>query len=254
MIIKRCESYEQMRQQAAEIVKEQVVLKPGSVLGLPTGSSPLGMYQQLIAMYKKGELDFSSVKTFNLDEYIGLDTDHPQSYHQFMEDNFFQYVNLKPENTNMPKTDETDNLSGCQNYENKIQHTGGIDLQILGIGRNGHIGFNEPGTSFSSRTHVVQLHDETRKANARFFNTIDEVPKAAVTMGIKTIMRARKILLLIAGQSKQEALFRLISSKVNESFPASVLQLHPDVMVLTDKSASQASEERYDFTNNKLNI
>src|SRR6056297_2181774 len=226
-----------MSQQAAEIVKNQIVAKPDCVLGLPTGSSPLGMYEQLIEIYKRGELDFSSVKTFNLDEYIGLDTDHPQSYHQFMEENFFQHVNLKSENTHMPKPDKTDNLSGCQNYENKIVQAGGIDLQILGIGRNGHIGFNEPGTSFSSRTHVVQLHDETRQANARFFNALGEVPKAAVTMGIKTIMRARKILLLISGESKQEALVNLVFSSVKEQFPASVLQLHPNVVVLSENNA-----------------
>jgi len=239
---------------AADIVKRQVAAKPDCVLGLPTGSSPLGMYEHLIKLYNRGELDFSSVMTFNLDEYIGLDTDHPQSYHQFMEDTFFQQVNLKPGNTHMPKPDETDNLSGCQNYERKIFNAGGIDLQILGIGRNGHIGFNEPGTSFSSQTHVVQLHDETRRANARFFDSKDEVPKAAVTMGIKTIMRARTILLLCSGESKQEALVQLVCSTVDETFPASVLQLHPDVTVLTDKSACVILENKYPFKENELFI
>src|SRR6056297_3073199 len=223
---------------AAEMVKEQVVEKPNSVLGLPTGSSPLGMYDQLIAMYKRGEIDFSSVISFNLDEYCGLPTDHPQSYHEFMEKNFFRHVNLKSENTHMPKPDKEEQQNGCEEYEKKIRQVGGIDLQILGIGRNGHIGFNEPGTSFSSRTHVIQLHQDTRLANARFFDSIDEVPKEAVTMGIKTIMRAQKILLLILGESKREALYQLISSDVDESFPASVLQLHPSVIVLTDKSAT----------------
>jgi glucosamine-6-phosphate deaminase len=254
LIIKRYENNEQMSIKASEIVKEQILEKPNSVLGLPTGSSPLGMYNHLIAMYKSGELDFSSVKTFNLDEYCGLPTDHPQSYHEFMNKNFFRHVNLKPENIHMPKPDKGDQESGCEDYEKKIRQAGGIDLQILGIGRNGHIGFNEPGTPFSSRTHVIRLHQDTRQANARFFNSIDEVPKAAVTMGIKTIMRARKILLLISGESKREALYQLVFSSVNEQFPASVLQLHPDVIVLVEKSACTRLEKEYPFINNQLNI
>ncbi|MFP4461110.1 MAG: glucosamine-6-phosphate deaminase [Thermotogota bacterium] len=252
MIIKRYENNEQMSVKAAKIVKEQIVEKPNSVLGLPTGSSPLGMYDQLIAMYKRGEIDFSSVKTFNLDEYCGLPTDHPQSYHKFMDKNFFRHVNIKPENIHMPKPDKDGQQSVCEEYEQLIRQAGGIDLQILGIGRNGHIGFNEPGTSFSSRTHVIQLHEETRQANARFFNTIEEVPKAAVTMGIKTIMRAQKILLLISGEAKQEALYKLVQSSVSEAFPASALQLHPDVTVLTEKSSTQMINESFEWTNNEL--
>lgn len=254
MIIKRYENNEQMSIQAAELVKEQIAEKPNSVLGLPTGSSPLGMYNQLIAMYKKGELDFSSVITFNLDEYCGLPTDHPQSYHEFMQKNFFQHVNLMSEHTHMPKPDEDNKKSGCEDYEQLIRQAGGIDLQILGIGRNGHIGFNEPGTPFSTRTHIIQLHQDTRKANARFFDSLDEVPKAAVTMGIKTIMRARKILLLISGQTKREALYNLIYSPVDEQFPASVLQLHPDVIVLTEKAACDLIDKKLLFRNNQLDI
>jgi glucosamine-6-phosphate deaminase len=254
LIIKRYENNEQMSIRAAEIVKEQIVEKPNAVLGLPTGSSPLGMYSYLIEMYKRGEIDFSAVKTFNLDEYCGLPTDHPQSYHEFMEKNFFRHVNLKSENTHMPKPDKGDQQTGCEEYEKKIRQAGGIDLQILGIGRNGHIGFNEPGTSFSSRTHVIQLHQDTRLANARFFDSIDEVPKAAVTMGIKTIMRARKIMLLISGESKREALYKLVYSQVDEQFPASVLQLHPEVIVLAEKTACDYLEKECSFINNQLNV
>lgn len=254
MIIKRYGNNEQLSIKAAEIVKKQILEKPNSVLGLPTGSSPIGMYNYLVAMYKRGELDFSSVTTFNLDEYCDLPTDHPQSYHEFMQKNFFQHVNLKPEHRHMPKSDKVDQQSGCEHYEKKIRQAGGIDLQILGIGRNGHIGFNEPGTPFSSRTHVIQLHQDTRQANARFFSSIDEVPKAAVTMGIKTIMRARKILLLVSGEAKQEALYELIHSSVNEQFPASVLQLHPNVLVLVEEKACGLNEKDYSFINNQLNI
>ncbi len=254
MLIKRYENNELMSIKAAVIVREQIAEKPNSVLGLPTGSSPLGMYNQLIAMYKTGEIDFSSVKTFNLDEYCGLPTDHPQSYHEFMRKNFFQHVNIKPEYIHMPKPDKADQDSGCEDYEKKICEAGGIDLQILGIGRNGHIGFNEPGTPFSSQTHVIKLHQDTRQANARFFNSIDEVPKAAVTMGIKTIMRARKILLLISGESKREAIYNLVHSQIDEQFPASVLQLHPNVTVLTEEAACGLLDREYSFRNNQLSI
>ena len=254
MLIERYDNYEQLSIKAAELVKEQILHDPESVLGLATGSSPLGLYENLIDLFKKGEVDFSSVKTFNLDEYCEISKDHPQSYHQFMQCHFFQHVNLKPENTHMPTPPSMDNQMDCLAFDKLISQNKGIDLQVLGIGGNGHIGFNEPGTSFSSRTHVVQLHEETRRANARFFNTYEEVPKKAVTMGIKTNMRAKKILLLISGQSKQQALYQLVFSSVNEAFPASVLQLHPDVTVLADKIATEMLEQTCPFTDNRLNI
>ena len=254
MLIERYDDYEQLSLKVAELVKSQILNRPESVLGLATGSTPLGLYDNLIVMHKSGEIDFSGVKTFNLDEYCGLSNDHPQSYYQFMQRHLFQHVNLKSENTHMPPPPIEDNFMDCQAYDNLILQNNGIDLQVLGIGRNGHIGFNEPGTSFSSRTHVVQLHEQTRTANARFFSSVDEVPKEAVTMGIKTIMRAKKILLIISGQSKQQAVYQLVFSPVDEKFPASVLQLHPDVTVLADRMATATLEQECSFTNNVLNI
>lgn len=254
MLIERYDDYEQLSLKAAELVKAQILNRPESVLGLATGSTPLGLYDHLIVMHKGGEIDFSGVKTFNLDEYCGLSNDHPQSYYQFMQRHLFQHVDLKSENIHMPPPPTEDNFTDCQAYDELILQNNGIDLQVLGIGRNGHIGFNEPGTSFSSRTHVVQLHEQTRTANARFFNSIDEVPKEAVTMGIKTIMRAKKILLIISGQSKQQAVYQLVFSSVDEAFPASVLQLHPDVTILADRMATATLEQECCFTNNVLNI
>lgn len=238
MIVNRFKDYEKISEKAAYSVIKLIKDKPDCVLGLATGSSPVCMYHILTEAYKKGEVDFSRVKTFNLDEYSGLSDNHPQSYFQFMKENLFNHVNIKPENINMPNANHSNLKDSCIDYERKILDAGGIDLQILGIGINGHIGFNEPGTSFSGRTHMIKLHEDTRKANARFFDCLDDVPKEAITMGIKTIMQTRRIILLASGESKTDAVYKLVFSEINENFPASVLQLHPNVEILIDEIAA----------------
>ena len=189
----------------------------------------------------------AGITTFNLDEYCGLSSDHEQSYHYFMNDNLFNHVNIKKENINLPHGNPENPEVFAAEYEKKINDAGGIDLQILGIGRNGHIGFNEPGTSFGTRTHMIKLHEDTREANSRFFDSIDEVPVAAITMGIKTIMRAKSILLIATGESKQEAMKQLAYGEITPEFPASVLQLHPDVRILIDEEASGLLEMKGTF-------
>jgi len=242
MIFECFKDYDSLSKRAAAIVCELVKNKKDAVLGLPTGSSPIGMYNQLSEEYKEGNLDLSDVKTFNLDEYCGISSDHEQSYHHFMKTNLFNHVNLKKENIHLPHGNPENPTVFAAEYEQKIKDAGGIDLQILGIGRNGHIGFNEPGTSFGSGTHMIELHEDTRIANSRFFNSLEEVPTAAITMGIKTIMRARMILLIACGESKQEAMKHLAYGDVTQDFPASVLQLHPDVRILIDEEASELLE------------
>ncbi|WP_017185945.1 glucosamine-6-phosphate deaminase [Alkalibacillus haloalkaliphilus] len=219
--------YENFSQTAAELMMNQVEKKPNSTLGLATGSTPKGMYKELI----KHSADLSQAVTFNLDEYVGISSDHPQSYRSFMEENLFQHIRVGQ--TYIPDGEAADLAAECERYEQLIQQHGGIDLQVLGLGHNGHIGFNEPGTPFSSRTHVVDLAETTRKANARFFNSLDEVPKKAITMGIETIMEAKHIILLVYGEDKQEAVNRLLQGEVDEQFPASILHDHPNVTLLS---------------------
>ncbi|HPR97276.1 MAG TPA: glucosamine-6-phosphate deaminase [Thermotogota bacterium] len=242
MIFECYEDYTALSERAAEIVINTVKDKKNTVLGLPTGSSPIGMYERISERFKKGLVDFSDVKTFNLDEYCGISSDHEQSYHYFMNTNLFNHVNIKKEHINLPYGNPENPEAFAQEYEEKIRAAGGIDLQILGIGRNGHIGFNEPGTAFGSRTHMIKLHEDTRLANSRFFDSLEDVPVAAITMGIKTIMRARSILLIACGESKQEAMRKLAYGEVTPEFPASVLQLHPDVRILIDEEASKLLE------------
>ncbi|GEK57769.1 glucosamine-6-phosphate deaminase [Marinococcus halophilus] len=222
---------------AAEMVAEKVQEQPDSVLGLATGGTPEGTYQQLKKIYDHGEADFSRITTFNLDEYAGMPKDHPQSYHTYMQHKVFQPLQLKPEQVHLPDGSAADLEQECTRYEKRIAETGGIDMQLLGLGENGHIGFNEPGTSFSSRTHVVQLKPSTREANARYFDSIEEVPQQAVTMGIETITDSRAILLLVFGRRKKEALLRLLEGEVDEGFPASVLKKHSNVTVIADEEA-----------------
>lgn len=232
------ENYEELSRKAASLVASQVILDPNSVLGLATGSTPVGMYKNLVNMHNEGMLDFSNVRTFNLDEYYGLQKTHEQSYNYYMRKNLFDFINIKKENTNIPDGMVIDYLKESKKYEEKIKDAGGIDLQVLGIGRNGHIGFNEPDVKFEAVTHIVELDEDTIQANARFFDKIEDVPKKAISMGIKTIMHVRKIILLASGESKADAMYRSIKGPINPEIPASVLQLHPDVVYILDKKAA----------------
>ena len=212
-------------------------MKPDCVLGLATGSTPLGTYQQLIDWYNKGDLDFSETKSVNLDEYKGLPKDNDQSYYYFMYNNLFKHININLDNTNVPNGMEPDSEKECSRYEQVISGLGGVDLQLLGLGHNGHIGFNEPAQAFEKTTHCVDLTESTIEANKRFFASIDDVPKQAYTMGIQTIMKAKKILLLVSGEDKAAILRDALCGPVTPQVPASILQLHNDVIVVADEAA-----------------
>ena len=225
-------SYAELSRKAANLISAQVLSKPDSVLGLATGSTPIGTYKQLIEWYEKGDLDFSEVKSINLDEYVGLTGDHDQSYRYFMNTNLFNHVNIDKSKTNVPSGVAEDLEAECKRYDALIDEMGGIDLQLLGIGHNGHIGFNEPADSFVAPTHVVELGETTINANARFFSSADEVPKMAVTMGIKAIMQAKKVLLIANGPDKKAIVEKALYGPVTPEVPASILQLHPDLTVV----------------------
>jgi len=231
--------YEAISRKAAQIVADRIRKKPDIVLGLATGSTPLGMYQELIRMHKEESLDFSKVVTFNLDEYWGLPSSHPQSYHYFMWNNLFSHVNITSERVHIPSGTVNDVEAYCSWYEDKIKKAGGIDLQILGIGRDGHIGFNEPGSSLGSRTRMKTLTPETVEDNARFFENKDEVPKFAITMGGGSIMEAKECLLLASGKNKAETVQRCIEGPICAECTSSILQLHPKVIAILDEEASQ---------------
>lgn len=228
MRVIKTENYEETSRRAAEIVAEQIRRKPDSVLGLATGSSPVGMYDELVRM----ELDFSAITTVNLDEYYGLAPENEQSYRYFMNQHLFDRVNIHKERTYVPSGLAADPEKECAEYDRRIEELGGIDLQVLGMGLNGHIGFNEPGDSFPVGTHLVTLADSTIAANARFFNSESEVPRQALSMGLKQIMCARKILLIVHGKAKEETLNKALNGPVTPHLPASLLQLHPDVTVV----------------------
>lgn len=229
-------NFDSMSEEVAKIVIAQIRQKPSSVLGLATGSSPLGVYSLLEEYHNRG-VDFSKVITFNLDEYVGLAGDHPQSYRYYMEQNLFARVNIKPEKTHIPNGIAQDLQEECRSYDEMIRQIGGIDLQLLGIGSNAHIGFNEPGTPFGTTTHVVDLTESTIRDNARFFATQSEVPTQALSMGIKSIMHAQNIVLMANGGSKAHAIFAALRGPVTPEVPASVLQLHPSVTVVVDQAA-----------------
>ena len=231
-------SYEELSKLAAENVANLVKVKPHAVLGLPTGSTPIGMYKELISMYRYGILSFRDITTFNLDEYEGLDKSSPNSYYKFMLDNFYDHTDIAKDKTNIPDGKATDIYKICIDYEEKIKKADGIDLMVLGLGNNGHIGFNEPADHFPGITHRVKLHKETIKANSRFFNSIDEVPKYAITMGIRSIMHCKKIMLLASGKAKAEAIKKALKEPVTAKVPASVLQLHQDLTVIIDEEAA----------------
>lgn len=237
MRIYKAKDYEDLSRKAANIISAQVILKPDCVLGLATGSTPIGTYKQLIEWYNRGDLDFSETKSVNLDEYRGLTKDNDQSYYYFMYNNLFKHININMDNTNVPDGTEPDSEKECARYEKVIEAYGGVDLQLLGLGHNGHIGFNEPAKDFPQTTHCVDLTESTIEANKRFFASIDDVPRQAYTMGIGTIMKARKILLVVSGADKAQILHDVLRGPVTPDVPASILQLHSDVIVVADEAA-----------------
>lgn len=237
MKIYKAKDYKDMSRKAANIISAQVIMKPNCVLGLATGSTPIGTYNQLVEWYNKGDLDFSEVTTVNLDEYKGLPRTNDQSYYYFMHQHLFDRVNIDPERTNVPNGMEPDAEKECGRYEELIRSLGGVDLQLLGLGHNGHIGFNEPGEAFEKETHCVDLTESTIEANKRFFASADDVPKQAYTMGIKTIMQAKKILIVVNGESKADIVERAFFGPVTPEVPASILQLHNDVTLVGDEAA-----------------
>ena len=231
------EDYKGMSRKAANIISAQIILKPDSVMGLATGSTPIGIYDQLVKWYEKGDLDFSSVVSINLDEYKGLSGDNDQSYRYFMNKHLFDRINIKKENTYVPNGLEPDSKKACQEYNDIIEKFGGIDMQLLGLGHNGHIGFNEPGEAFENETHCVDLTKSTIEANKRFFEREEDVPKQAYTMGIKSIMQAKKIIIVVSGKDKADIVKKAFLGPVTPEVPASVLQLHNDVTLVGDKEA-----------------
>lgn len=241
MNIIRAKDYQDMSRKATNIISAQIIMKPDCVLGLATGSTPVGTYRQLIEWYEKGDLDFSRVSTVNLDEYRGLAHIDPQSYYYFMQENLFDHVNIDKAATHVPDGTNPDAADACAKHEQIIKSLGGIDLQLLGLGNNGHIGFNEPGAAFEKETHLVDLAESTVRANARFFASIDEVPKQAYTMGIRTIMQAKKILVVVSGEGKADIVSRAFFGPVTPEVPASILQMHPDVTVVCDEAALSLS-------------
>lgn len=222
---------------AANIISAQVIMKPDCVLGLATGSTPIGTYEQLVRWYEKGDLDFAAVHSVNLDEYRGLSAQDEQSYRYFMNSHLFDHVNIDKKNTYVPDGTKEDADKACSDYDAIIRSLGGIDLQLLGLGHNGHIGFNEPGGAFEKETHCVKLSQSTIEANARFFHSADQVPKEAYTMGIKSIMQAKKIVVIVCGESKREIVKKAFFGAITPEVPASVLQLHNDVILVGDEAA-----------------
>ncbi|MGN1386747.1 MAG: glucosamine-6-phosphate deaminase [Bacillus sp. (in: firmicutes)] len=239
MQIIKTANYEEMSRIAAEKIINLVKNKPNAELGLATGGTPEGLYKLLIQDHRLNGTSYKQVKTVNLDEYIGLKKDDPNSYYTFMTEKLFKHIDILPENTHVPNGMAADIDAEAERYENFIHEIGGVDLQILGIGHNGHIAFNEPGTSFQSKTHVIDLAENTRQANARYFDSIDAVPTKAITMGIQTIMDSKEIILLVSGASKAEALKQLIHGEITEQFPASVLRKHNHVTIIADEAALQ---------------
>ena len=237
MRIYKAKDYDDMSRKAANIISAQVIMKPDCVLGLATGSTPIGLYKQLVEWFEKGDLDFSKVQTVNLDEYKGLNRENDQSYYYFMHDNLFDHINIPEENTHLPNGMEMDSEKECARYTKLIQSMGGVDLQLLGIGHNGHIGFNEPSESFDKEVHCVNLTQSTIEANKRFFASADDVPKQAYTMGIKTIMQAKKILIVANGEGKADIVRDAFFGPITPQVPASVLQLHNDVTLVADEAA-----------------
>ena len=244
MNIIKAKDYKDMSRKGVNIISAQIIMKPDCVLGLATGSTPLGTYAQLINWYQKGDLDFSRVSSVNLDEYRGLPKENDQSYHYFMQHNFFEHINIRPDHTFVPDGMEADSEKACLAHEEVIRTLGGVDLQLLGLGNNGHIGFNEPGAAIEKETHLVDLTESTIQANSRFFEKLEDVPTQAYTMGIKTIMQAKKILVVVNGIGKADIVAKAFWGPVTPQVPASILQMHPDVTLVADEEALSASPYR----------
>ena len=238
MKVIKVKNYDEMSYEASLVIKELLQAKPNATLGLATGSSPIGLYQNLIKFYENGEISFKDVTTYNLDEYCELPRSHPESYYSFMHRNLFNHVDIKEENINIPCSEGSDLEALCKEYNDKL-NAASVDLQLLGIGANGHIGFNEPNTPFTQETFIVELTEKTRVDNQRFFNSLDEVPTHAMTMGIANIMRAKKLLMVISGANKADAVKKLVSGVITEEFPASILNNHDDVIVIVDEEAAK---------------
>lgn len=238
MYLSICRDYEEMSVRCAQLIAAQIRLEPASVLGLATGSTPVGCYKELIRLYNEEGLDFSEIETINLDEYVGLSPENDQSYRYFMNHNLFDHVNVDPQLTHVPDGLRDNPQESAEAYETQAEWIGPIDMQLLGLGPNGHIGFNEPDDHFSVATHVVELTETTREANKRFFSSIDEVPTHAITLGIGQIMKARKVILIANGEAKAEALVKALFGPVTPEVPASILQLHPDLTVFCDEAAA----------------
>ena len=233
-----CEDYASMSKRAAFLFVAQLTEKGNSVLGLATGGTPVGFYEQVVQHYSKGEVDFSQATTFNLDEYVNLPVSDPNSYRSFMEENLFKHVNFAKERIHLPQGNAPDANKECERYEDAILAAGGIDIQLLGIGHNGHIGFNEPSGHFAEFTHLEKLTEKTREANARFFSSPDLAPTHAITMGIGTIMKARRIAMLVSGKDKAPTVRKMLNGEITPQLPASILRLHPDCILFVDKDAA----------------
>jgi glucosamine-6-phosphate deaminase len=248
MLIYKVKDYAELSRKAANIISAQVIIKRDCVLGLATGSSPIGTYKQLIEWYQKGDIDFSDVKTVNLDEYKGLSKENNQSYAYFMRKSFFDYINIQPKNTYIPEGNAVNANEECGRYDQVIQSLGGIDLQLLGIGHNGHIGFNEPREIFETGTHCVALTESTIGANARLFERKEDVPRYAYTVGIKTILQSKKIVLIVSGEDKANIVNEAFFGTVTPAVPASILQMHPDVILIGDEAAlSKINQSQYEI-------
>ena len=237
MKIIRAKDYQDMSRKAANIISAQIIMKPNCVLGLATGSTPVGAYERLVELYREGSLSFAQVKSVNLDEYKGLAPTHDQSYRYFMQKNLFDHVDIDPANTNVPDGLAEDAQAECARYDALVASLGFADLQLLGLGRNGHIGFNEPGGCFVKPTHVVDLTQSTIEANARFFASAGDVPRQALTMGIGCIMAARRVLVVASGEDKADAVAKMVKGPITPEVPASILQLHTDVVLVADEAA-----------------
>lgn len=243
MNIIKVKDYAEMSEKACALLAEKMDQLENPVFGLATGSTPEGLYERLIKENDQNHITFKNVKTFNLDEYVGLEKNDPNSYNYFMNDKLFKHVDILADHKNLPNGVAADLEKECRDYEDRIREAGHVDVQILGLGLNGHIGFNEPGTSFTSRTQIVELDQSTRDANVRFFDSMDEVPTKAITMGIESIMESKEIVLLVSGEKKAEAVAQLINGDVSEDFPASILQKHDHVTIIADEAALSKVQE-----------